>query len=393
MRIAFVMDDVGVSSNGTSATARRYANELRRQGHEVRLVGIGADGPGACPVAERPIPVVTPVSHRNGFRFAEADKGAVARAVGDVDVVHLFLPFALEQEALAQARAARVPVSAAFHLQPENVTYNAGIGAAPAVCDLIYRLFRSWLYDGVRHVHCPSAMIAGQLAHHGYTSETTVISNGVPALFSPGPDPAPLLGDGPVDVVTVGRLAQEKNQATVIEAVARSRHRDRIRLHVCGQGPKGHRLRGLAQRLGVDARFGLLDPPDLVALLRRCPLYVHASVADIEAMAVLEAMACGCVPVIGRAPMSAPAAFALTDESLFPAKDPAALAERLDWWIERPGEVARWRRRYLEEAESLAIARCCEAFVDFEERAIFDDRAAYGDAVRSHVAPGTPSRP
>ena len=36
MRIALVMDDMPVRSNGTSSTALRYADALREQGHEVR---------------------------------------------------------------------------------------------------------------------------------------------------------------------------------------------------------------------------------------------------------------------------------------------------------------------------------------------------------------------
>ena len=35
MRIALVMDDMPVRSNGTSSTALRYADALREQGHEV----------------------------------------------------------------------------------------------------------------------------------------------------------------------------------------------------------------------------------------------------------------------------------------------------------------------------------------------------------------------
>lgn len=45
MKIAFVMDDMSVHSNGTSATAERYAEALREQGHEVVRVAFGAEGP------------------------------------------------------------------------------------------------------------------------------------------------------------------------------------------------------------------------------------------------------------------------------------------------------------------------------------------------------------
>lgn len=376
VRIAFVMDDLGVHSNGTSVTARRYARALRAQGHEVRLVGAGAEGEDSFCVAERHIPVVTPIATACGFHFGAPDETVFARAFDGVDLMHLFLPFALEQSALAWARRNRIAVSAAFHLQPENVTYNAGIGAAPPVCDLIYGLFRRWLYDGVRHVHCPSEMIAGRLAEHGYRAQTTVISNGVPDPFVPADAPAPIEGsDGLIHVVTVGRLAPEKNQATILRAVGLSRHRDRIKLHVCGSGPRRRALERLGSRLPVAPSFEFHDTAGLVALEQKSPFYVHASVADIEAISVLEALACGCVPVIGQAPQSAPAAFALTEQSLFPARDAQALADRLDWWIDHPQERIAWSARYVAEGERLRVARCCERFAAFAEKAVSDDAA------------------
>ncbi|MEY8562646.1 hypothetical protein AALA21_06265 [Eggerthellaceae bacterium 3-80] len=52
MRIAFVMDDMSVHSNGTSSTALRYADALREQGHEVICVAFGADGSESFDVPE-----------------------------------------------------------------------------------------------------------------------------------------------------------------------------------------------------------------------------------------------------------------------------------------------------------------------------------------------------
>lgn len=377
MEFAFVMDDLSVRNNGTSVTALRFAEALRDQGHGVRLVGFGVEGPQSFPVPERHIPIVRPVAAMNGFRFAQPVPEVLDGALSGVDLIHCFLPFQLERHALAWGRAHGVPVSAAFHLQPENVTYNAGVGPAPALCDAIYDRFSRWLYGSVRHIHCPSEMIARQLARHGYTAELSVISNGVPPDFSPV-GPVARLEEGLIHVVTVGRLAPEKNQATIIEAVARSRHAGRIRLHICGRGPERRRLLALGRKLPVEPRIGFHDAAELQALERACPLYVHASVADIEAISVIEAFACGCIPIIGQAEMSAPSAFALCGQSLFPATDADALAARLDWWIDHPEAQEQWRPRYRAEAESLSLDRCVGRFVDMAEAAVADDLAAYG---------------
>lgn len=376
MNIAFVMDDLSVHSNGTSVTAMRYAEALRRQGHEVRLVGFGAHGPEAFPVVEHVIPVVSAVSDRDGFHFARPDDDVFARAFAGVGIIHLFLPFMLERYALDWARCRHVPVSAAFHLMPESITYGADVGAAPLVCDGIYRLWRERLYDQVRHVHTISPLMKRLLVQHGYRAQIHVISNGVPEQFAA--DESAEYGDGLVHIATVGRLAHEKNQRTIIEAVGRCRHARRIQLHVCGQGPLRSSLQKMGERLPHPPIFEYLAPEKLLKLEQQCALYVHASVVDSEAISVVEAFACGCVPVIGQAPLSAPSEFALTDESLFPATDADALAARIDWWIEHPNQLSHWRDRYLEEAETLRVNRCVEQFAAMERIAIEDDQAAYG---------------
>lgn len=378
MNIAFVMDDLSVHSNGTSVTAMRYAKALRRQGHEVRMVGFGAHGPEAFPVAEHFIPVVSTVSDADGFHFACPDDRVFDEAFEGVDIIHLFLPFMLERYALDWARRRGVPVSAAFHLMPESITYGADIGAAPLICDGIYRLWRDRLYDEVRHVHTISPLMKRLLEQHGYRSQIHVISNGVPDQFVA--DDSAAFDDGLVHIVTVGRLAHEKNQKTIIEAVGRSRHSDRIQLHVCGDGPLLHHLQKMGERLPHPPVFAYLSAEKLVALEQKCPLYVHASVVDSEAISVVEAFTCGCVPIIGKAPLSAPSEFALTEESLFAATDADALAARIDWWIEHPDELRRWRERYIAEGESLRIDRCVEQFAAMERTAIADDLAAYAAA-------------
>ena len=41
LTIAMVVDSVGNQGNGTSNSALQWARELERQGHTVRLVGVG----------------------------------------------------------------------------------------------------------------------------------------------------------------------------------------------------------------------------------------------------------------------------------------------------------------------------------------------------------------
>lgn len=218
-------------------------------------------------------------------------------------------------------------------------------------------------------------MIAHELKEHGYTAELHVISNGIPDAFKPGPGRD--FGDGLTHIVTVGRLAKEKNQKTIIEGVGLSKFADTLQLHICGEGPLRHELEEVGRKLPRPPIFEYHSESDLIALLRSCPLYIHASTADIEAISVIEAFACGCVPIIGKAPMSAPAQFALLDESVFPANDAQALADRIDWWLSDPSRIKQWEPRYAEEGRALHVENCTKQFAQMLERAIKDDTEAY----------------
>lgn len=385
MKLAFVTDDLQGSSNGIYASAYRYAKALRSLGHSVRLVGYGAKGEDAYAVPMREIPLITPIASSCGFTFAEPTEAIFNEAFHDVDIIHLFLPFTLEVQALLWARKHHIPVSAAFHLQPQNMTYNAGFGAAPGLSDAIYAYFKHRLYKHVRHIHCPSAMIKNQLLEHGYQSALHVISNGVPEKFKP--HESIRFHDEKIHIVTVGRLAPEKNQTTIIHAIAQSQHRDDIVLHICGQGNLEQELRSQAQSEGVECTIDFYTEDELVHLEQKCPLYIHASVADIEAMGVIEAFATGAVPIIGKAPLSAPSAFALCDESLFDAQDSRALAKRIDWWIDNPSQREKWSAAYLKEAEELSILNCVKSFLEMEKTAIQQDREAYENNFNSMPEP------
>ena len=388
MKIAFVMDDMSEHSNGTSTTAMRYAGSLRSLGHEIVCVGFGADGPDSFSVPERHIPIVTWFADRLDFHFAEPVEAVFDKAFEGVDVIHVFLPFALGQEARDWGRRHDVPVTAAFHLQPENITYNAHLGRAPLICDLIYQLFYKWLYRDIRHIHCPSEMIAQQLRKHGYKAKLHVISNGVPEAFCPGPGKH--FDDELTHIVTVGRLAREKDQTTIIRAVAKCRHARDIQLHICGEGPLAKELQHEGAHLPHAPLLEYHSQADLIALERACPLYIHASVADIEAISVIEAIACGCIPIVAQAEMSAPSQFALTPESLFPSGDSNRLAQLIDWWLDHPGEISKWRPRYIEEGANDHVEKCACRFLSMLEEAIIDDGTAYGlFSPASHKSPPT----
>ena len=114
--------------------------------------------------------------------------------------------------------------------------------------------------------------------------------------------------------------------------------------------PVGAETQKRAEKLPVPAIFGFYSREDLLAILGCADLYVHAAEIEIEAIACVEALACGLVPVIADSPRSATRAFALDERSLFKNLDVDDLAARIDYWIEHPAERAEASRRYADYA-------------------------------------------
>lgn len=376
LTIALVMDTLGGKGNGTSNSAWQYAQELIRQGHHVRVVGL--DSP-QYPAQLHRIPLVSWVAAKQRMRFALPDEKLLRRAFEGADVVHIYMPFAFGRCACRVARAMHLPVTAGFHVQPENVTYSAGpLRYIPGISSGLYRLFRRWLYQDIAHIHVPSRMIAHQLRIHGYTSELHVISNGYSPRFSPLNDENIAAGRrAPLRIIASGRLAAEKDQITLIRAAAACTHAGDIELVIAGTGPLQRRLQREADRL-LPGRCTIkfYANQEMPALLRSGDLFVHTSLVDIESLSVLEAMASGLVPVLAQSGLSAAGQFALLDASLFPARDVQTLSRRIDWWIDHPEQRRRWSRRYAEQTRRrYAIDVCVRQFVMMERDAIADHRA------------------
>jgi glycosyltransferase involved in cell wall biosynthesis len=111
------------------------------------------------------------------------------------------------------------------------------------------------------------------------------------------------------DIVSVGRLIDEKRVDVLIEAVDRLRHRfPSLTCTIVGDGPERARLEGLVDRLDVrrHVRFmGSVDEATLVDVLHGASVLALPSVREGFGIAVIEAQACGAVPVVARAPHSA----------------------------------------------------------------------------------------
>ena len=384
MRIVIVIDLIDLKTNGSVMTAIRFADGLKARGHEVRIVAIGADGENDCCVDERYIPLVTEVSAKNQIKFGKFDKKKIAKAYEGADIVHFIFPFKFEIKCKKLADEMGIPTTAAFHVQPENFSYNMHLGSSKLVCNIIYAKFRNEFYKRFNRIHCPSKCIANQLKRHKYKAEIYVISNGYDKAFVP---PETRVENEKFEVVMVGRLAPEKNQIALVKAVAKSKYKENIRLTLLGNGPEKKNLEKCAKKLGVDVEFAFLPKEKLIERLQKSDLYVHAAKCETEAIACLEAVACGLVPVLADSRLSATPQFALDERSLFENDNAQALAEKIDYWYENTEERLKMGALYAQSAKKYSL----ENSVLSAERMFIDEINDFKSAAPS-VAIGTASQ-
>lgn len=372
MKILLVIDTYDTNNNGTSISAQRFAAVLREHGNEVRILTTGEPAPDKFVLKEFKVPLFNDLIHSHGFQFAQVDLDIIREAVAWADIVHCMMPFALETATKLIADQMHKPSTAAFHIQPENMTSSIGLGKAERINDRFYQVFNWTLYSRFTHIHTPSQFMADELVKHGYKAKIHVISNGIDPDFiaagqrklSDRDNCLTSRSDGSlITIVMVGRLSGEKRQDVIINAVPFSKYADRIQLVFAGKGPKYDEYVELGKQLKNPPQFVFLSKPELIDLLLHTDLYVHASDMESEAISCIEAFATGLVPVIANSEDSATPQFALDGRSLFAPGRPKDLARAIDWWFDHPDEKAKMEREYAEAAKKYDIdtsVRLCE---------------------------------
>lgn len=356
MKIVLVLDQYDDANNGTTISGQRFARALAAHGNQVRVIACGK--PAAYKYAVHQmhfLPVVEHLVSSQGMRLAIPNRHVFEKAAAWADVVHFMMPSPLGIAGLHFVEKYGVPHTAAFHCQPENITFSVHLGNSQRANDWLYNRFRDTFYNRFSHIHCPSNMIADQLRRHGYTAKLHVISNGIGSNFYYHKRPKEDWMAGKFNVLMVGRYSGEKRQDVLIDACTKSRHAGKIQLILAGRGPLEKKYRRQCEKLPNPAVMDFYSPERLIEILAMADLYVHTSDAEIEAMSCMEAFATGLVPVIADSPRSATPQFALEERSLFPAGDSAALAERIDWWIEHPQHRQEMEHRYAESARQYSL--------------------------------------
>lgn len=370
-RIAVVIDPWDYPFNGTVVSTRRFVESLTRAGFHFQLLAL--PGPGVAEdeaFAKLSIPGVNRIIDSMKAPLAKPDRAKIRRLLTGCELLHVQYPFFLAWAAMREARAMGIPVVCSFHVQPENILQNLRLSSRTLV-RWLYRFLIRTIYSEADHVIAPSAFAATLLEQHGYSGPVWVVSNGVPERFF-GVERQPP-GAGRL-LLSVGRLAQEKQQETLLRAMALSKHRESLEVVLAGVGPREKYLNELAVELGIKARIGWVDDEELLSLYGRADLFVHAGTIELEGMSVLEAMAAGNTVVVSDSGDSACAALIHEANARFAMGDPADLAQRIDYWVERPDlrrSQGRFNRLF---AQAHAHDKTSERLMRFYEEVLAENQ-------------------
>ncbi len=251
-----------------------------------------------------------------------------------LNVIHAHHPALLGQVAARKAEALDIPLVFTHHTRYREYSHYA-FGLPQG---LAKQVIQRWIGDYMtqcQHVVVPSESIKQLLAEtYGVTEGITAVPTGINVAHyqqAAAGDVRQRHGWSEEDklLISIGRLAKEKNWHTLITAVVPviQKHPN-VRLVILGEGEERERLEALVKKLGVAQRVHLIGTvpfDDVPNYLKAADLFCFASVTETQGLVTLEAMAAG-LPVVAVAATGTSDAVSDGEQGLLTPDDSEALA-------------------------------------------------------------------
>ncbi len=382
MKIVIAIDSYNDANGGTIAT-KRLINELRRRGHEIRIITAIHEDPSDPYFYKIPgfvAPGTAESLENMNFLFGKNDKKVFREAIRGTDIVQVQFPFLMAKGVVKASRKLDVPVVGAFHVQPQNIM--AALGKTSKKLEwFLWTTFKYFLFKRVDDITCPSVFAAELLKSEGVKAKMWPISNGIPVEYVRGDYQRPEWFSDHFVLLNIGRHADEKRQSLLIEGVKRSKYSDKMKLMLVGRGERTAELKEKGKELPVEPFIEYVSHEDKLKYLNTADMYVHGSIVELESLSCLEAIGCGLPVLVSNSKFSAASQFALEDNFLFESDNPDSLAAKLDYWYENR-ELVRseaMKRRVLDEAEKYRFERAVNQYEAFLKEVISRQKGEYSE--------------
>lgn len=305
MRVAIFTDSWLPRVDGLTTSVQGFKAGLERRGHSFHVFAPGAARSDEAGLTQyKGMPFWGYPDFHIAMRGGQHDTARLLRE-GGFDLVHIQSPFLVGYWGLRAARKVGLPVVTSYHTYlPDLVPYVVPPGFRKVSRALVWRMTGSF-FQKSNVVLVPSPSCAEELRRHipaHRMANLQVHPNGVDtARFSPDrATPSARLRLGPAGsriLLSVGRLAREKDIPFLVAAFAKARQEDpALHLAIGGKGPDLQRIEAAIDRHGVRPYvtfLGFVADADLPAVYAAADAFASASQFETQGMTAVEAMASG----------------------------------------------------------------------------------------------------
>ncbi len=298
LHIELVSETYPPDINGVALTVQSLEQGLRARGHRVALVRTEQPVDLARPDPDLLLVQGAPLPSYPGVRFGlPAGRRLHARwAEQRPDAVYIATEGPLGWSALQAARRCAIPVATGFHTRFDDYAGRYGAG-----------FLSPWVLSWLRRFHnrgdatlVPTLELQQHLQAQGFNKVRRLGRAVDTHQFHPGWRDSALreswgLADDDIAVLSVGRLAAEKNLALTLQAFrAIQAQQPRSRLLLVGDGPSRAEL----QAANPDVIFaGVQRGDELSRYYASADLFLFSSLSETFGNVTLEAMASGLATV------------------------------------------------------------------------------------------------
>jgi glycosyltransferase involved in cell wall biosynthesis len=277
--------------------------------------------------------------------------------------VHIQSHIVIGRGLAREARKRGIPIVATNHVMAENIL---DFTTLPPLLD---KLFVKLAWDDAKRTLTMARAVTTPTRKAADFLERTIDISGVIPV-SCGIDRSHYRPDlTPRDanrILFVGRLTSEKHIDVVLRAIARLDRALDVHFDVVGSGDQRRSLEQLAHELGLDAHVtfhGHTSDEQLRDLYSRASVFAIASIAELQSIATMEAMASG-LPVVAADAVALPhLVHDGVNGYLFPPGDVEALADRLTRVLTAdPQERLRMQQASLDGVVIHDITRTLDTF-------------------------------
>lgn len=370
LKIAMFTEAYPPIVSGVAVATRTLVEGLRELGHQVdvyaphhpeqpeeeagvtRLPSVPVPLPGWIPIS---MPL-TPIAFNT-------------MAAKDYDIAHTQHPFLLGTVARALARRVDIPLVVTVHTQYEQYVHYWTPWHEPGRW-IVRQIIREFC-NTCDHVVTVAAGMEGLLREYGVTRPIEVIPNDVDMgdfLTASGDGVREELGI-PADaafLLSVSRVASEKNLLFMLDSVAPLLGSNNARLVFVGDGPQRTELERRAVELNVADRVvfaGKLPHVETARYYAAADLFLITSVTEVNPLTIGEALASG-TPVVAVDSFSAREGMVDGHDGLISAPDPDAYRHAVQTLLNDPSQrerMAATARQTASRRSSGTATQCTDA--------------------------------